>query len=66
MNDLSAPWRQTEMRLDHQGLMQRLLCRGRGMSPIWQFPFFRQVCLKVDWLHCADQGVLVPAFSVFW
>ena len=57
LNDLAAPWRQPEMRLDHQGLMQKLLDRGRGMSPIWQYPFFKQVCVKLDWLHLADQGV---------
>ena len=56
-NDLSASWRQDEMRMDHQGLVQRLLSTKTALSPIWQFPMFNKVCLKIDWLHMADHGV---------
>ena len=55
-SDLQACWRQPEMRLNHSELVQRLSAT-RQLSPIWQFPFFKQVCLKLDWLHVADQGV---------
>ena len=37
--------------------MERLRLRPAGLSPIWAYPFFKQACLKIDWLHAADQGV---------
>ena len=43
--------------MDHHGLVQRLLTTKRALSPIWQFPLFNKVCLKLDWLHLADHGV---------
>ena len=55
--DLSAPWRQEDMRMNHHTLVHRLLSTKSALSPIWQFPLFKMVCLKLDWLHIADHGV---------
>ena len=45
------------MRVDHEALLDRLRRTKRWLSPIWQWPRFSQVCLKLDWLHIADLGV---------
>ena len=56
-NHLEANWRHPDFRLDHQGLLHQLRATKERLSPVWQFPLFKQVCLKLDWLHLADQGV---------
>ena len=56
-NLMTASWRQADMRVDHDGLLQRLREHKKCLAPIWQYPMFRQCCLKLDWLHIADQGV---------
>ena len=48
---------QPEMRCNHQELVERLLASKPSLSPIWQYPFFHQRCLRLDWLHLADLGV---------
>ena len=57
----------TKQDLPHNGLDRKLEAAGhetppgraskRFLSPVCQYPFFKQACLKLDWLHLADQGV---------
>ena len=54
---LNAEWRQSDMRLNHTELVQRLMATKESLSPMWQWPLFNQACIKIDWLHAADQGV---------
>jgi hypothetical protein len=52
---LDAPWRQD--RVDHWKLLQRLLENHVTLSPLFAAPWVRSCVFKMDWLHCADQGV---------
>lgn len=53
--DDNAEWRPN--RLDTKQLLQREWERGKRVSPIFSvFGIFNHL-FKVDWLHCADQGV---------
>ncbi len=50
-----APWR--TQRLSHWQFLARSLARGVQPSPLMSAPCIRTSCYKIDWLHCADQGV---------
>ena len=50
-----ARWRTA--RLDHWGLLKRMMDKGLKPSPIMSAPCVRSSIFLVDWLHCADQGV---------
>ena len=52
-----APWRQRQNRLSHFQVLQRIQNRGVILSPLFQVPWLKSECFRVDWLHSADQGV---------
>ena len=52
-----ASWLQPEHRLSHYATLERLLEDGGSLSPAFGIPFFSTSALRIDWLHCADQGV---------
>ena len=54
---LDAEWRQSDMRLNHTELAQRLATK-ESLSPIWQWPLFNQACIKIDWVHAAAAAAL--------
>ena len=45
-------------RCGHFDMVHRLLEKGLTLSPLLGCPYFRTTCFLVDWLHCADIGVL--------
>ena len=53
----AASWLQPEHRLGHFQALERMLADGGSLSPIFSIPFMDMKTLRVDWLHCADQGV---------
>ena len=38
-------------------MLQRILERGQRVSPLLQAPWVTTRIFRIDWLHCADQGV---------
>jgi hypothetical protein len=50
-----AAWRKN--RLDHWGILQRMLEQGKEVSPLFSAPCFRVDLFQIDWLHCADHGI---------
>ena len=54
---LDASWRGDT--LNHWSLLQRMVALGVALSPIWGAPCLRSSCFLVDWLHAADQGILL-------
>ena len=48
---------QPEHRLDNYAALERMLTDGGTVSPAFGIPFFNTSVLRIDWLHCADQGV---------
>ena len=57
----AAPWLQADHRLSSLQCLQRILDDGGDLSPAFSIPFFTMDHLRIDWLHCADQGV-TPVF----
>jgi hypothetical protein len=55
--DDAAPWRQTNSRLTTQQFLKRQLETGRRISPIFAVFGVGIHLFRIDWLHCADQGV---------
>ena len=53
--EYSASWRHERIAPD--ALLGHLVAQGRSISPVWGFPLFTAESFKLDWLHCADQGV---------
>ena len=53
----TASWLQEANRLRHFQVLERVLEDGGTVSPLFSFPFFTMESLRIDWLHCADQGV---------
>ena len=53
----AASWLQPEHRLGHFQALERMLADGGTLSPIFSIPFMDMKALRIDWLHCADQGV---------
>ena len=37
--------------------MQYILEDGQSISPLFSIPWVTKECCRIDWLHCADQGV---------
>ena len=56
-----ASWLQEDHRLSHFDARQRMLIDGGSLSPAFSIPWFTLDALRIDWLHCADQGV-TPVF----
>ena len=52
-----SSWLQPENRLDQYQVLERALADGGSLSPIFSFPWVSTASLRIDWLHCADQGV---------
>ena len=52
-----APWRKDTSRLNHWGLLRRMIDFGVKLSPLWGAPGVRSDLFAVDWLHTADKGV---------
>ena len=52
-----ASWLQPANRLGHFQALERMLADGGSLSPLFSFPFMDMAALRIDWLHCADQGV---------
>lgn len=51
-----AAWRHD--RKTHTQLLQTLLDNGVAISPLLTLvPWIQNDCFRIDWLHCADQGV---------
>jgi hypothetical protein len=53
--DDGAPWR--TQRLTTSALLLRESLRGKKISPIFSVFGVYNTLFKVDWLHCADQGI---------
>ena len=53
--EYSASWRHERIALD--ALLGHLVAQGRSISLVWGFPHFTAGSFKLEWLHCADQGV---------
>ena len=53
----ASTWLQPEHRLGHFQCLERLLEDGGELSPVFAIPFVTTNSLRIDWLHCADQGV---------
>ena len=53
----TAPWRQHDQRLDHWGLVARIIQQGMTVSPLFGAPCVRSSIFQVDWLHTSDKGV---------
>ena len=61
-----APWRQADNRMSHWDLIAYLLTNG-AWNPIWKTPWIHSRIFRVDWLHCADQGVAADYIgNVLW
>ena len=56
-----ASWLQDDHRLNPFDALQRMLADGGELSPAFSIPWFSLDALRIDWLHCADQGV-TPVF----
>ena len=52
-----ASWLQPGHRLGHFQCLERMLADGGSLSPVFSIPFVTTKSLRIDWLHCADQGV---------
>ena len=52
-----SSWLRPENRLDHQQGVMRIRAEGEEISPAFAIPFFTLDCLRLDWLHIADQGI---------
>ena len=52
-----APWRQPENRLSHIQVLNNLIAQDAKLATCWSWPFFTVESIRLDWLHCADQGV---------
>jgi hypothetical protein len=50
-----ANWRRD--RLTHWQVLQRILESGRPLCPLLEVPWCSVAIFRIDWLHCADQGV---------
>ena len=50
-----ANWRRD--RLTHWQVLQRILESGRPLCPLLEVPWCNVDIFRIDWLHCADQGV---------
>ena len=59
-----ARWRTA--RLDHWGLLKRMMEKGLTPSPIMSAPGVRSSIFLVDWLHCADQGVSADVLGSYF
>ena len=53
----TSSWLQAPQRLSHFAALQRVVEDGGSISPLFSFPFVTMASLRIDWLHCADQGV---------
>ena len=51
----TAGWRSD--RLSHWQVLRRILDEGKRVSPLLQAPWVTTDIFRIDWLHCADQGV---------
>ena len=61
---LSASWRGST--LNHWQLLERMAKQGLPPSPLFGCPAFRSTAVLIDWLHVADQGILLHLLaSVF-
>ena len=52
-----APWRQEQNRLSHYQVLQGIQNNGVSLSPLFQTPWLKSECFRVDRLHSADQGI---------
>ena len=52
---LDAGWR--AQRLSHADVIMRMVAQGHSVNPLFSIPWLTTVVLKLDWLHCCDQGV---------
>jgi hypothetical protein len=52
---LSATWRSQPR--SHWQVMAAILENGRRVSPLLQAPWVTTAIVRIDWLHCADQGI---------
>ena len=59
---LDASWRCPDQRIGHAELVSNLQARGK-LGGVWNFPRFSQDCIRIDWLHCMDQGVSAMFFG---
>ena len=59
---LDASWRRPDQRIGHAELVSNLQARGK-LGGVWNFPRFSQDCIRIDWLHCMDQGVSAMFFG---
>ena len=50
-----AAWRSE--RLGHWDVLERILRNGQTVSPLLQVPWVTTAIFRIDWLHCADQGI---------
>jgi hypothetical protein len=54
---VDASWRGGT--LTHWQLLQRMVDQGLTPSPLFASPCFRSTAVLIDWLHVADQGILL-------
>ena len=52
-----ASWLQPAQRLGHFQALQRIVEDGGTVSAVFSIPWVTMESLRIDWLHCADQGV---------
>ena len=52
-----ASWLQPAHRLNHFQAIQRIVEDGGSVSAVFAIPFVTMGSLRIDWLHCADQGI---------
>ena len=52
-----ASWLQPDHRLSHHECLERIINDGGSVSPAFAIPWMTTSTLRIDWLHCADQGV---------
>lgn len=51
----SASWRTS--RLSHGDVIARIVANGLQVSPLFKTPWISVELFRIDWLHCADQGI---------
>ena len=52
-----ASWLQADHRLSNHEALERILNDGGSLSPAFGIPWMSTSALRIDWLHCTDQGV---------
>ena len=58
-----ATWRQPDQRFDAWSFLRSQIVSRGTISPLFEVPWLTNAQFRVDWLHCADQGVAADALG---